>query len=164
MSARCTHWYIALVQNTIISPQTNPCPLVNHHFPAFDTTSWENITNMQFVSSPTGKVSPLSPKDTCWWGWDSAQTIAFWSLLGDLDGEEISHQLALLLAGFLYVEHSPEPSPPSPSRWAHCTSRPHLVPYGWFLTCCCFVSLWPQKQTVFSHRSAFPDWIKINPN
>lgn len=109
-------------------------------------------------------ISPLSLKDRCWWGRDRVQTIAFRTLLSELDGEEISHQLSLSLAGCLCAEHSPEPPPPAPSHWAHCTSRPHLVPDGWFFTCCRIVSLWPEKQTVFSHRSAFPAWIKTNPN
>lgn len=56
-----------------------------------------------------------------------------------IDWVEISHQLSLLLAVYLSAERSPEPPPPTPSHRAHCKSRPHLVPNGWFFTCCCIV-------------------------
>lgn len=70
---------------------------------------------------------------------DETQTIAFGSLLGEQDWVEISHQLSLLPAVYLSAECSPEPPPPTPSHRAHCTSRPHLVPHGWFFICCCIV-------------------------
>lgn len=48
-----------------ILAQTNPWHLQDHHFPAFDTTSWGKIPDIQFGSSLMHQetISLLSPED-----------------------------------------------------------------------------------------------------